>query len=317
MLRQYYANTSAKNLLSKPGVLAVISFDEPCHPSIDSGTIPIGIRSLSGLPLEVIEYSDQVAQRGVNDGCHWSSIGDVMCVATWMTPEECRDIKTATENGYNRLLQWVHRAGFPHPFRIWNFIPNINQGDGDCEEYKQFCVGRQHAFDRSALSNKRYPAASALGHHSTGGVIYMLASRVAGQHHENPKQQPAYEYPRKYGPCSPSFARATSIELQSTQQIMVSGTASILGHDTQAAGDLEQQLAITLENIRCLQRNINANASDLSAVRVYLRHVHDFPAAEAFLTRILPKESMNFVHADICRKNLLVEIEAVASEAIR
>lgn len=315
MLRQYYANSSAESLFTQAGVLAVISFDGRCEQGAVPGAISAGLSSLSGHSIEVIEYTDQMAERGTEGGCQWSCIRDIACVATWLPPEECSDIRKATEAGYNRLLEWINGAGYPYPFRIWNFVPGINDGTGDSETYKQFCVGRQRAFDRLALSKSNYPAASAVGHHTTGGVIYMLTSRHPSEHHENPKQQPAYHYPRAYGPCSPSFARATSVHLQHGHQIMISGTASILGHNTQAAGDLQQQLAITLENIHCLQRSIDINASELSGVRVYLRHAEHYTEAEAYLSRFIARENLNFVHADICRANLLVEVEAMANKA--
>src|SRR5690606_9951218 len=125
-------------------------------------------------------------------------------------------------------------------------------------------------------------------------------------HHENPRQDPAYRYPRQYGPCSPSFARATGITLSQQRRIFISGTASILGHDTTAAGDLTQQIAVTLENIRYLLDSIPGSIQVLEAIRVYLRHPQDYPAARTLLLQHFPAEVLNFLHADICRDNLLV-----------
>src|SRR5690606_26081424 len=109
---------------------------------------------------------------------------------------------------------------------------------------------------------------------------------------------------------SPSFARATSLTLGGHRQLFVSGTASILGHDTKAAGNLQQQLEITLDNIRHLTATSGLNADPLGAIRVYLRNADDYAAARAYLATHFPLESVNFLHADICRDNLLVEIEA-------
>lgn len=306
---------SLSQLLQQPGVLALVGFVEDCQAPDLPGYIPTGMPSLSGLPIEVIRYGDQVAERGQVDGCHWSRIDDVLCVASWISPEDCKDIAAATEKTYGNLFRLIQSMGFPYPFRIWNFIPNINTGEGDSEEYKKFCVGRQKAFHCYHVAPQEYPAASALGHHTQGAVIYLLAGRDSGIHHENPRQQPAYEYPRQYGPSSPSFARATSLNLQSRFQIFISGTASIIGHDTQAVGDLQNQLSITLDNIQQLVDHINPADHQLSTLRVYLRHPADYPAARDFLAKRFPLESVNFLHADICREQLLVEIEGVASPA--
>lgn len=314
MLSQTYLPSAApideQAILNQPGVLALVRFDGPCEASSTAGIIPIGLQSLSGQPFELLRYGNEVATRGIAQDCHWSRIGDVLCAATWISPVACADIENATEDAYHRLFSVVATAGFAHPFRIWNFMPQINSGQGDQEMYKKFCVGRQRAFDRLQLKPHQYPAASALGHHRDGAVIYLLAHRQSGQHHENARQEPAYRYPRQYGPSSPSFARATSLTFHNRRQLFVSGTASILGHDTKAAGNLEQQLTITLENIRHLVSHTGFADEALHAIRVYLRNAEDYPAARAFLGTQFPADVVNFLHADICRDNLLVEIEA-------
>ncbi|WP_323813918.1 hypothetical protein [Cellvibrio sp. NN19] len=320
LLRQEYLSANAvldvAQLLAQPGVLALVNFGDVCSPGSQPGIIPLGMPSLSDKPWEVIRYGDTVAERGEDEHCQWSQIEDVLCVATWIAPEDCTDIEAATEVAYGRLFRVIQAKGFPYPFRIWNFMPDINSGDGDREEYKKFCVGRERAFDDYHVAPREYPAASALGHHSKGAVIYLLAGRSSGIHHENPRQQPAYQYPREYGPSSPSFARATSLALRSKPQVFISGTASIIGHNTQAVGDLQQQLEITLDNIRYLLSHVEQADSELSAVRVYLRHPQDRAAAEAFLSQHLPSHAFNFIHADVCRSQLLVEIEALASPAL-
>lgn len=303
------------DVLGQPGVLALVGFVEDCSAPSITGYIPVGMPSLSGKPLEVIRYGNQVAERGITDNCHWSVIDDVLCAACWISQDDCGDIAAATEKTYGRLFQLIQSMGFPYPFRIWNFIPNINQGDGDREEYKKFCVGRQKAFHDYHVAPQEYPAASALGHHGQGAVIYLLAGKYSGVHHENPRQQPAYQYPRQYGPSSPSFARATSLHLNSKFQVFISGTASIIGHDTQAAGDLQNQLSITLDNIKQLVAHIDQGKHGLSAIRVYLRYPQDYAIAQAFMQQHFALEKVNFLYADICRDLLLVEIEALASPA--
>lgn len=317
MLRQEYLPASAvpdtAHLLAQPGVLALVNFGDRCAALTQPGIIPLGMPSLCDKPWEVIRYGDTIAERGTDEHCQWSLIEDVLCVATWIAPEDCSDIEAATEVAYGRLFRVIQAKGFPYPFRIWNFMPDINKGDGDREEYKKFCVGRQRAFDDYHVAPQEYPAASALGHHTRGAVIYLLAGRHSGVHHENPRQQPAYQYPREYGPTSPSFARATSLALHSREQVFISGTASIIGHNTQAVGDLQQQLAITLDNIQHLLLHVEQAHAELSAIRVYLRYAQDMAAAQAFLAARLPADAVNFIHADICRSQLLVEIEALAS----
>lgn len=313
MLRQRYLTEISENLLSEPGVLAVVPFGLKCTSASELGSVPIGLGSLDTHTHELIEYGNYVAERGSENGCEWSAIDDVICVSTWISEQDCEDIERGAFDAYLNLFAVLKTKGYEHPFRIWNFIPNINVGEGDAEEYKKFCVGRLRAFEQLKVDDLQFPAASALGHHSSGAVIYLLASKKPGLHHENPRQERAYRYPREYGPSSPSFSRATSISFNGVKQVFVSGTASIVGHETCSVGSLGEQLAITLDNIELLLNSITAEqASSLSAVRVYLRYPEHAAEAQAYLAQRLPGVESVLLLADICRANLLVEIEAAS-----
>jgi chorismate lyase/3-hydroxybenzoate synthase len=299
------------DLLNQDGVLAVVGYTGDCLEPTTPGYIPSGLSSFGEVGLEVIRYPFGRATRGIADRCHWSVIGDLICVATWISPAECQEIEVATEQAYDRILGVAEQRGFAFPFRIWNLIPQINEGPGDQEVYKRFCSGRMRAFTRHGMEAAQYPAASAVGHHADGAVIYLLAAAKPSRNLENPLQMPAYTYPREYGPCSPSFARATRIELGGSDFLFISGTASILGHSTQAPGDIVSQLEVTQANIAQLVAQAGGSIDKLSALRVYLRHADHIDIARSLLEQTYAAEHLNFVHADICRQQLLVEIEAL------
>ena len=50
--------------------------------------------------------------------------------------------------------------------------------------------------------------------------------------------------------------------------------------------------------------------------RVYIRHADDFPKVRAALLPLLGAAEVVYVQADICRHDLLLEIEAFASHAL-
>lgn len=310
MFRQYYSAEAPEVLLERPSVLSVISFDSQCEASQSPGYIPTGLESLSEHVSEVFECTNSTVTRGVYGRCHWSRTDDIMFAAIWISNEDCTDIELATETAYTDLLQCLITSGFSNPFRFWNFIPNINAGPGDREEYKKFCVGRLSAFENANVDTSAFPAASALGHHAKGAVIYALASKNIGVHYENPLQESAYRYPREYGPSSPSFARASKITIENESWVFISGTASILGHQTHCPGDISEQLRITLGNIEHLTQHIVGESRDLSTIRVYLRHRDHYTICRSYLTEHLPHCDITYTLADICRVNLLVEIEA-------
>ena len=129
---------------------------------------------------------------------------------------------------------------------MWNYLDAINEGDGDAERYRQFCVGRARGLGRP--NGKRLPAATAIGRQQPTHQlqVFWVAARVGGTPIENPRQVSAYHYPRAHGPVSPSFSRAM---VAPDDTVLVSGTASIVGHVSQHHGDAQAQLAETLRNL--------------------------------------------------------------------
>lgn len=311
MFRQYYSTESADLLLEKPGILSVISFNTNCAASFSPGLVAAGIETLSPEVVEVIEVDDGQIERGISNNCHWSQSDTLIFASVWLTGEDCINIADSTSRAYEELLKLIKERGCPHPLRFWNYVPNINQGDGDRELYKQFCSGRHDAFLRQGFDKAAFPAASALGHYVEGALICVIAAKEPGRHFENPKQQSAYDYPRQYGPKSPSFARATAAHINNSEILFISGTASILGHETQAPESFSGQLDITLQNIQNLIIHVNQNAMKIAQMRVYLRHPEDYPEARNRIAREYPDCPVVYTHADICRGSLLVEIEAL------
>lgn len=195
-------------------------------------------------------------------------------------------------------------------------MPHINAGDGDDERYKRFCVGRHRAFETYGYTEDRYPAATAVGNFGEVLVVYLLASAEPGSHFENPRQVRAPSYPRRYGPRPPSFARAT---LRADEKLVfVAGTASIVGHRTRHPGDLTGQLAVTFANIDRLLRTIparNGARHGLHRVRVYLREPRHLSLAKKAVEDHMPLAEAAYVHGEICRAQLEIEIEGVATYA--
>jgi len=239
-----------------------------------------------------------------------------MCVAYWLSADECLHIEQSTFSAYINIFSALNQHGFTQPFRMWNYLPDINHGRGDDEVYKRFCTGRLRAFEHLSIPPASFPAASALGHHGHGAVIYALASPLTPIHYTNQRQVNAYEYPRQYGISSPSFARATVWSTKSASHLFISGTASIVGHETLHEGDLIKQLQVTADNIELLLASANADkrkhAGDdfcIKVFKVYVRHLHHVAKTQAWLNEHYPHVLAIITLADICRAQLLVEIE--------
>lgn len=231
-------------------------------------------------------------------------------------------LRRATEAAYRQVFALLEEAGFPHLLRVWNYLPAINAEASGLERYRQFNIGRQDAFlafDRSHTQGA--PAACALGTAAGDLTVYFLAGRVPVVAIENPRQVSAYHYPHRYGPRAPTFSRAALARLAGQEVLFVSGTASIVGHQTVHVGDVAAQTRETVANIRAVLAEANRvaaqpwEAEDLLC-KVYVRHPHDLATVRRVLeTEVALRGAPIYVQADVCRDDLLVEIEATAFAA--
>jgi chorismate lyase / 3-hydroxybenzoate synthase len=228
------------------------------------------------------------------------------------------DLELAARRLYVEIF---HATRHLHLARIWNYVPAINQaGASGLENYRAFCQGRSLAFEQQHGAGFKFlvPAASAVGCASTTLTVVFVACHTRPRHVENPAQVPAYDYPREYGPRSPSFARATVVPGARDATVFISGTAAIRGHTTVAPDGIAGQLDCTLENLHEISRacGIGPHLAPAGAssrhFKVYVRHAADQPLVAATLgARLLEeRDRVTYLHADICRRPLLVEIEA-------
>ncbi len=229
-------------------------------------------------------------------------------------------LEDVARRAYERIIEYCARSGYAYLLRMWNYFPSINQEQQGLERYQRFCIGRHQAF--STYHKKLasiLPAASAVGTQGGPFQVLFLAGKQPGIPLENPRQISAYEYPPLYGPKSPSFARATLHRTSTSCQLFVAGTASIVGHATQHQGDPTKQTLETLSNIdSVLNRVCNACQkswrlkSPEGLLKVFVRNQQDLPAVREVLERHEHGQgSILYVLGEMCRKELLVEIEGM------
>ncbi|MGN6525121.1 MAG: hypothetical protein ACTHL8_01920 [Burkholderiaceae bacterium] len=233
-----------------------------------------------------------------------------------------RGLEAVAHAVYRDIFATLARTGFPHVARFWNYLPGINADGGGLERYRQFNAGRQAAFlEAGAAAFEGAPAACAIGAGAGPLCVRVLAGRVAPQPIENPRQVSAYNYPVAYGPRSPTFSRAAVVQADASEvALFVSGTASIVGHQTVHAGDILAQTRETLVNLQTVIAGANARGSavfELPALDcvVYVRRPADLALVRATFEDAVGAGSPAargavYVRADICRSDLLVEIEA-------
>jgi chorismate lyase/3-hydroxybenzoate synthase len=231
------------------------------------------------------------------------------------------DIADAARRAYAELIARVRGTSHPYLLRIWNYFGDINAGDGDRERYRRFCVGRAASVD--AAFNDPPPAATAIGYDGSNGSLQVIAlcGLAPGIALENPRQTPAWSYPRDYGPVAPGFSRGALLDAGTgSPRLLASGTASIVGHVSQHIGDVAEQLRESLRNLEALlaagrERCGRSFAlDDCEALRVYLRDPGDLVVAREIIDATpLPPGRVLYLRGDVCRRELDVELEGVFS----
>ena len=274
------------------------------------------------VPLESLE-----AEMSASDGYTMTSVRlrgvDAMNILTF---------QASVADAYRVILEQIRGD---HPLRFWAFLPRIHTDYGNgLDRYMIFNVGRFAAFSAwmggPGAFAEAMPAGSAVGTWGRELVLYGLASRWPGKPVENPRQIPSYRYSRRFGPLPPCFARATVVRRRPLEPdvLLVGGTASIVGEDSQHPEDVLAQTDETFRNLASVVRSAclpKAAAGVEGAkslrewlglfrdLRVYYREAQDRAAIlariEASFARVRRVEALP---AELCRPELLVEIEGVA-----
>jgi chorismate lyase / 3-hydroxybenzoate synthase len=272
--------------------------------------------------LEVVEVwhtEGGLVRTGEHKGLLYAHDGELLFCAGWIGPSA--DCGEPARRAYLAAFELVEELGYRNVFRMWNMLDGITgRSARGTEVYRDFCVGRGRAFDERGHA---MPASTGIGSLGGGVAFYFLAHRShEAVHLENPLQVPAHEYPRQYGPRSPSFARATYLRPeQGRGSLYVSGTASILDHATVSPGDVARQVQVTLANIAALIGADNLarhgvdggyRLQDLRAIKVYVKRPEDVP----IVTRLCRDEfsrraDLAVFTVDVCRPDLMVEIEGM------
>ena len=252
-------------------------------------------------------------------------------------------LEEATLSAYRQLLAVARDSAYLHLYRFWNCVPFINHEEEGLERYRRFCRARSLAFEEhyGSAFPSMLPSASAVGSTQEDLLVYFLAGAAPAHHVENPRQVSAWLYPPCYGPRSPSFARGTVLPLADGPLFFLSGTASIVGHETRHVGSLERQLTETVRNIAALvapwangvtgatgvtgarsmtgaqppsgTRDSGAGLGRFSFLKTYLREGVDVARVRCQLEQLVGVgPQLLFLHADMCRSDLLLETEGVA-----
>jgi enamine deaminase RidA (YjgF/YER057c/UK114 family) len=226
--------------------------------------------------------------------------------------------------------------GFERVVRTWLYLGGIVDVEDGAQRYKELNRARTDFFQNirfggghlaPGVTGEIYPASTGIGADNRDIVMSCIAVSTLRDDLlivplENPVQTSAFAYDAHYSPQSPKFARALALTAGRCATIFVSGTASITRSESQHIDDAASQTHQTLDNIEALIAEPNlgrhglpgmgATLADLALVRVYIKRQEDYEATRAVCEARFGEVPTIYAIADVCRPELLVEIEAIA-----
>lgn len=226
-----------------------------------------------------------------------------------------------SQSVFHILGRLLEKENFPVDSitRQWNYIERITAWDNKCQHYQMFNNARSE-FYSPARWEKGYPAATGIGTTLGGVLIDVDAVKFKSESCfvspiDNKLQVAAHEYSDQVlmeagnKKTTPKFERAKSMTFGARRLVYISGTAAIRGEDSLKKAGIEHQVNIVMDNIAQL-----IDKAKIQMLRVYLKNPGDYGTVNRHLSFPGHSVSVSYLYADICRDELLVEIEGIAIE---
>ena len=271
-------------------------------------------------PFTQFWCTDRETTQGQYGNVHYSCNPHILFGHVQLPCPGSGGFRQLSKQAYLDIYGCLQSTSCTHLLRTWNYFPGIAHTTEDLtSRYSSFCSARLQAMQASGIDDKVYPAATVIGNRHDTLQVYFLASDTPGIAVENPRQTSAYDYPVTDTHAPPLFSRGVLKAWGQHIHFYVSGTASIVGYETRHVDNVGAQLNESLNNIETLvvhandrhQTRLNAQ-DDLLYMKVYVRHARDVPHIRNILEARLPGTTPRILlQGDMCRDDLLVEIEAL------
>lgn len=256
-------------------------------------------------PINILHFMDKPAGREMSwSDCRYLSV-------TGITPSDNSSLDAAARSLLGDAEMILTGAGsqFPSITRTWFWLGDI------LSWYDDFNPVRNKFFAERGMirseSDTDMPASTGIGVFPRGGAPCALDFvSVIGPCRLNKNLAAAgnQDSAFKYGSA---FSRVTTAQTPAGETVYVSGTAAInMSGATVYLGDAEAQIRDTIKNVRGVLSDTNCTDNDVVYAFAYCKT----PEIEKLWQSIRPEVPWPIITviADVCRDNLLFEVEATA-----
>jgi enamine deaminase RidA (YjgF/YER057c/UK114 family) len=198
---------------------------------------------------------------------------------------------------------------FSDTVRTWIYLDRL------LEWYDDFNTVRTAFFNENGVFEKMVPASTGIGAaNAQGSAIVMdvlamqpLRDDLTIQSVASPLQNPALDY-------KSSFSRAVEMAYPTHRSLLISGTASIdSSGKTVHLDDPEKQIRLTLKVVYEILKSRDMDWNDLFRGIAYFKNMDWLPLYRSVAEELgIPRFPLAVSHADVCRADLLFEIEVDA-----
>ncbi|MBI2920107.1 MAG: hypothetical protein HYY18_03360 [Planctomycetes bacterium] len=206
-----------------------------------------------------------------------------------------------------------HGLGYGNVIRTWIYLARLLDWYGDLNRVRTALFGREHI---GAEGGPAFPASTGIQGRHLDEECFMdvlaletlpSAAAIAAPVRRSPRQDSSFNY-------GSAFSRGMTLDIEGKRTVHISGTASInTAGATVHVGDAEGQSLETLMSIAAILEEQGGGLQNITMSTLFCK---DHEAYEAWqrVTRLLkvPAFPSVCVRADVCRPDLLVEMEAVA-----
>jgi enamine deaminase RidA (YjgF/YER057c/UK114 family) len=238
------------------------------------------------------------------------------CRLRGIIPQDVTASRTEqTQSAFEIIDAALQTVGFRFTdiVRTWIYLDRL------LDWYTDFNAVRTQYFNKAGVFGQLLPASTGIGAANQCNAAIMMdvlavqpkSNQLVIREVPSPLQNSALDY-------KSSFSRAVEMIYPTHKNLMISGTASINSNgETVYMDDPEKQIRQTMKVVHAILKSCDMGWEDLFRGIAYFKNMAYKPIYEKVASEIgIPRFPLAVSHADVCRHDLLFELEVDAVKLI-